>query len=175
MPEDMDTSELGSKIQTATENLKTAQHHQERVEKLSKEIEEIVEKKVESAINFDSRITTSYSDENEVVTVKIYPDEIIEEIKDQLNNNLEASITSPLQIAIGDDVELDLGHRDRIKNLKHLIDDLEEEYDEGAPVDVVVSQAEAIGMDRSKVEHEVEKLKQKGEVYEPKTDHLRTT
>jgi replicative DNA helicase Mcm len=65
--------------------------------------------------------------------------------------------------------------RDRIKNLKHLIDDLEGEYDEGAPVDVVIERAEEIGMEEGKAEHEIEKLKQKGEVYEPSTDHLRTT
>jgi len=65
--------------------------------------------------------------------------------------------------------------RDRIKNIKHLVDDLESEYDEGAPVDVVIERAEEAGMDASKAEHEIEKLKQKGEVYEPKTDHLRTT
>ncbi|MFB6152089.1 MAG: LAGLIDADG family homing endonuclease, partial [Haloarculaceae archaeon] len=65
--------------------------------------------------------------------------------------------------------------RDRIKNIKHLIADLEEEYDEGAPVDVVVERAEEIGTEPSKAEHEIEKLKQKGEVYEPRTDHLRTT
>ena len=35
--------------------------------------------------------------------------------------------------------------------------------------------AEEVGMDASKAEHEIDKLKQKGEVYEPRTDHLRTT
>ncbi|MFC3959626.1 LAGLIDADG family homing endonuclease [Halovivax cerinus] len=65
--------------------------------------------------------------------------------------------------------------RDRIKNIKALIADVEEEYDDGAPIDVVVERAGEIGMDESKAEHEIEKLKQKGEVYEPKTDHLRTT
>jgi replicative DNA helicase Mcm len=30
-------------------------------------------------------------------------------------------------------------------------------------------------MERTKAEHEIDKLKQKGEVYEPRTDHLRTT
>ena len=65
--------------------------------------------------------------------------------------------------------------RDRIKNLKHLIADLEDEYDEGAPVDVVIERAEEAGMETSKAEHEIDKLKQKGEVYEPRTDHLRTT
>jgi replicative DNA helicase Mcm len=65
--------------------------------------------------------------------------------------------------------------RDRIKNIKQLIADIEEEYDDGAPVEVVLDRADEIGMDPSKAEHEIDKLKQKGEVYEPSTNHLRTT
>ncbi|WP_284006556.1 AAA family ATPase [Haloarcula pelagica] len=65
--------------------------------------------------------------------------------------------------------------RDRIQNIRGIIADIEDEYDEGAPVDVVVERAEEVGIDESKAEHEIEKLKQKGEVYEPRTDHLRTT
>jgi replicative DNA helicase Mcm len=65
--------------------------------------------------------------------------------------------------------------RDRIKGIKNLIAEIESEYDEGAPVDVVIERAEEEGMDASKAEHEIEKLKQKGEVYTPSTDHLRTT
>ncbi|WP_276273455.1 LAGLIDADG family homing endonuclease [Haloarcula litorea] len=65
--------------------------------------------------------------------------------------------------------------RDRIQNIKGIIADIEDEYDEGAPIDVVIERAEEVGIDESKAEHEIEKLKQKGEVYEPRTDHLRTT
>jgi replicative DNA helicase Mcm len=65
--------------------------------------------------------------------------------------------------------------RDRIKNLKTLIGEIEDEYDEGAPVQRVLERAEEAGMERSKAEHEIEKLKTQGEVYEPRTDHLRTT
>jgi len=65
--------------------------------------------------------------------------------------------------------------RDRIKNIKGLISDIEAEYDEGAPVDIVIERAEETGMDANKAEHEIDKLKEKGEVYMPKTDHLRTT
>jgi len=64
--------------------------------------------------------------------------------------------------------------RDRIKNIKNLIAAIEEEYDEGAPVDVIIERAEEKGIGTEKAEHEIDKLKQKGEVYEPKTDHLRT-
>jgi replicative DNA helicase Mcm len=65
--------------------------------------------------------------------------------------------------------------RERIKGIKQLIGEIEEEYDEGAPVDVVLERAEETGTDPSKAEHEIGKLKQKGEVYEPSTNHLRTT
>ncbi|MFB6222616.1 MAG: LAGLIDADG family homing endonuclease [Haloarcula sp.] len=65
--------------------------------------------------------------------------------------------------------------RDRIQNIKGIIADIEDEYDEGAPADIVIERAEEVGIDETKAEHEIDKLKQKGEVYEPRTDHLRTT
>ena len=65
--------------------------------------------------------------------------------------------------------------RDRIKNVKALIQDVEDEYEEGAPIDEVLARADDVGIDRAKAEKEIENLKQKGEVYEPSLDHLRTT
>ena len=62
-----------------------------------------------------------------------------------------------------------------VKNLLDIVAEIETEYDEGAPVDVVVERAEEVGVEPGKAEHEIKKLKQKGEVYEPRTDHLRTT
>jgi replicative DNA helicase Mcm len=66
--------------------------------------------------------------------------------------------------------------RDRIKNLKGLISTLEDEFETGAPLDEVLDRAETeLGLDRSKAEDELEKLRRKGEVYEPHQGHLRTT
>ncbi|WP_255194880.1 LAGLIDADG family homing endonuclease [Halorarius litoreus] len=65
--------------------------------------------------------------------------------------------------------------RDRIKNIRGIIRELEDEYEDGAPEDEVFERAEAVGMDRDKAEHEIQKLRQKGEIYEPKQGHLRTT
>ncbi|ELZ30392.1 cell division control protein 21 [Halogeometricum pallidum JCM 14848] len=66
--------------------------------------------------------------------------------------------------------------RDRIKNLKALINELEDEYEGGAPVDEVLARAEAeLDLGEGKAEQEIESLRRKGEVYEPRTDHLRTT
>ncbi len=65
--------------------------------------------------------------------------------------------------------------RDRIKSVKALIEDVEGDYDGGAPFEEVLDRADEVGMDRAKVEREIENLKQKGEVYEPSLDSLRTT
>jgi len=64
--------------------------------------------------------------------------------------------------------------RDRIKNVKSLISEIEAEYDEGAPIETILDRAEEVGMERSQAEHEIEKLRRQGDVYEPTTDHLRT-
>ena len=65
--------------------------------------------------------------------------------------------------------------RDRIKNIKNLISEIEAEFEEGAPIEEVLDRADEVGMDATKAEGEIEKLRRKGEVYEPKQDHLRTT
>jgi len=64
--------------------------------------------------------------------------------------------------------------RDRIKNIKGIIEELEGEYEDGAPIEEIYARAEEVGMDREKAEHEIDKLRTKGELYEPVTDHLRT-
>ncbi|MFW5938977.1 MAG: LAGLIDADG family homing endonuclease, partial [Halolamina sp.] len=65
--------------------------------------------------------------------------------------------------------------RDRIKSVKALISDIEEEYDEGAPIEEVLDRAGEVGMDEEKAEREIESLRKKGELYEPVQGHLRTT
>jgi replicative DNA helicase Mcm len=64
--------------------------------------------------------------------------------------------------------------RDRVKNLKSIVNELNDEFDDGVPVDEVVARAEEVGMDAEKAEHEIEKLKEKGELYQPHTDTVRT-
>lgn len=66
-------------------------------------------------------------------------------------------------------------HRERIKNLKQLIADIEDDFEKGAPVHKVIGRASDIDLSESEIEDEIEELRQKGEVYEPRSDHLRTT
>jgi len=65
--------------------------------------------------------------------------------------------------------------RDRIKNITQFVEEIEREYDQGAPIDVVIDRAEQEGINKHKAEHEVKKLKQKGEIYEPQDGFLRVS
>jgi replicative DNA helicase Mcm len=65
--------------------------------------------------------------------------------------------------------------RDRIQNVRQMISNLEDEYDYGAPISVVIERATELGISESKAEHEIEKLKHRGEVFNPEDGYLRTT
>lgn len=65
--------------------------------------------------------------------------------------------------------------RDPSDQVLALISDLEPKHDKGAPVEIVIDEAVESGMKSSKAEHEIEQLKQQGEIYTPTKGHLRTT
>jgi replicative DNA helicase Mcm len=66
--------------------------------------------------------------------------------------------------------------RDRIRTIKHVIEELAAEHPEGAPAEVVIATAvEDLGLSQDRAEQEIENLKRNGEVYEPILDHLRVT
>jgi replicative DNA helicase Mcm len=63
--------------------------------------------------------------------------------------------------------------RDRIKGIKDVIRELQDDFDEGAPRERVLERAEEVGIERDKAEHEIQKLRDRGEVYSPSGDSLR--
>jgi len=65
--------------------------------------------------------------------------------------------------------------RERNREVKEIIASLEDEAVHGAPRELVLDTATDAGHSESKVEHEIQKLKDQGSLYEPATDHYRTT
>jgi replicative DNA helicase Mcm len=63
--------------------------------------------------------------------------------------------------------------RDRMRNIKGIIEELSNTFEDGAPRDILLERVEVAGIDPQKAEHALQKLSDKGEVYEPKSDHLR--
>ena len=62
--------------------------------------------------------------------------------------------------------------RNRIRKIKSFIDDLARDSDKGAPIEDLHELLEEY--DEDTINHEIQKLKNKGEVYEPSTGHLRS-
>lgn len=65
--------------------------------------------------------------------------------------------------------------RDRIKAMMKVIESLEVEYDSGAPISAVLDHPTLDDWSGDKLEHTIETLKEKGEIYEPNSGHVRTT
>ncbi|MCU4971848.1 hypothetical protein OB955_03735 [Halobacteria archaeon AArc-m2/3/4] len=64
---------------------------------------------------------------------------------------------------------------DRVTSVEDIVGEVEDNHEDGAPVEKVIDACEDAGFDQGKVEHELEKLKRKGKVYEPSAGRLRTT
>lgn len=65
--------------------------------------------------------------------------------------------------------------RDRIKSIKSLIKELESEYRMGAPHEELIDAATDMDISREQTEHEINKLKRNGQIYEPDSEHYRTS
>lgn len=74
----------------------------------------------------------------------------------------------------GDSPSIDADvQRDRVMGLKDIIESVEDDHDEGAPIADVREQAVEAGLSEDKFDHELMKLKKQGKVYEPAEDRLR--
>ena len=63
-----------------------------------------------------------------------------------------------------------------IQDLKTLIAKIESDHEEGAPINTVLNAAyDEFGWKVDRVSEQIDDLRTKGEVYEPKQGHLRTT
>lgn len=66
--------------------------------------------------------------------------------------------------------------RDRIDDIKDFIGEMERETGDAVPMDDIMEWADSeAGVGTNQTRHEVKKLKEKGELYEPETDAYRTT
>jgi|GEM_PF-3541717 len=74
-----------------------------------------------------------------------------------------------------EEFEHQLTGENQMRGVKGVVSSVAEYHDDGAPLEEVLTLLEYAGLSRSKAEHEIQKLKEKGEVYEPAIDVLRTT
>jgi replicative DNA helicase Mcm len=64
--------------------------------------------------------------------------------------------------------------RERIESVVDIVENIENEFEDGAPIKEVVSHAEEQGLSADHVKNQIEQLRDQGELYEPNPDHLRS-
>lgn len=74
-----------------------------------------------------------------------------------------------------DEDDGDRSQRERVKTLKSIVDEVADEHDNGAPIGEIREAAVERGVSEENFEHEFDKMKQQGEVYDPKTGRWRCT
>lgn len=101
-----------------------------------------------------------------------------ERVIDIIRNSLEDLGIDPESEEFDSDV-IETGRsndqRDRVKSIIDLVEKLVQDNERGAPIEELLTMCESQGIERSKAEHQIENLKQKGELYEPAAGYLRTT
>jgi hypothetical protein len=169
------------------DKLEQAEDHEDRAERLREEACNQVAEKVENGLPFDADVSVENTD-NDSFGVEIRPKGLREGVLKEFDE--ETTVTAPVQrliIGHGDDLLVspsemkmafdgtaDGTKQDAVGSIKDLIREIETHFDDGAPIDEVLDHAVSFGMERSKAEHEIEKLRRQGDVYEPSQDHLRT-
>ena len=157
-------------VSEAFENVESASDHRRRADDLVEEAERCVETLVLERLQFDGDVDCTYEKKSGIFKTTIEPTTLLEELHEELDTGQSVILGDPLTLKIGETLI-----EDDVKNLKTVIGKIEDDYDEGAPVEKVIQKAALLGMDPDKAEHEIQKLKQQGEVYVPSHDHLRTT
>lgn len=99
----------------------------------------------------------------------------LDELVNKIPSDGYPSIKEVTNQAEKEGIEIKKVNRTLREQTKHLISNIEKEYDEGAPIEEVLNRHNELGISRAAVEKLIEKLRRTGEVYEPKKDHFRTT
>lgn len=159
------------KLEKVDDHRETSQDHVRRAEKLEKEAESEFVDFLEETLGLpeggDGTVSRSQLSENTVVEWSPGND-TLETIAERAPDTL-ARVSVTVEF-----VDMEAQH-ERTVSIKELINDIEEDHENGAPVSKVYDRSGVVGMTDEELEHAIEKLKQKGEVYEPEIDHLRTT
>lgn len=152
----------------------TALSHQDAYLSTLKEAVGDVEEIIGEEFDSRTKVRATYSEDKDRFNVEIEFPEVEEALEDRFDDtrygvvqveNAEFQIRNPEKV---------LTQRDRIRSVQSLVAELEDESKDGAPIEMVYEHARMQGMEESEVEETLEKLKQKGEVYNPSRGHLMT-
>ncbi|MBX0298013.1 hypothetical protein EGH23_24410 [Halomicroarcula sp. F27] len=165
-------------VESASDHIQTSNEHEQRAGELAAKAEEQLQEHVAQQLpdSYVVDVEAVYDGPGSGFVVRVYDEQVTNAVESIASAELEVDFRRSQEVVIGNELPTAANtQRDRIQDIRGIIEDLEEQFDDGAPIAEVVKRAHLVGIGQDKAEHEIETLKQQGEVYEPRTDHLRTT
>lgn len=143
--------------------------------KRASDLEDVAEQKAEEVVSevygFDSDSVEAQWAFEDTFAVTIDDSELRSTLESRLDNNFRVSSTLKIML---ESTESNLSD-EQVGQLKRIISTLAEHNEEGAPIEDVLDEAERkLNVSEEIVELEIELLRRQGDVYEPRTNHLRT-
>lgn len=179
MADSADETDPLALLETATEHERQAQEQQERAQKLCQQAERVLEETVTATLpdDTDVEVAAVTNAEGPYFILTAWWEQGAEAIDDALNESVTLGQPTTFLVGEGAPAEKVASRNARTHGpaLKKIIENREDRSGEGALVDDVIHAAQKEGITAPVARRVIQELKENGEVYEPRVDHLRTT
>lgn len=153
----------------ALDKMEQASDHAQRACDLREEARTHVADLVSESLDFDATVTVDQHGTKGFVA-RAKPEEAYDELTETFADDGLVQM-EPLKFIITPSDEEFCGS----DSMKDVVQAVEKHHDEdGVPINDVLRYSSVLGLSREDAKDELEKLRRKGEVYEPRQDHLRT-
>lgn len=167
--------------ETITEKFERVHDHLNIVDKTLDEISKEIKKIIDSELA-DIPININYNIDEGLIQAQIPVDGVAARVNRRLEPPFfvevegNSLIVNDIRNIYDGEIELNgIVDQKQKMSAKRTIHSLEDVHSDGAPKEHVVKLLVYAGLSRMQAELEIDKLKQKGEVYEPSTEKLKTT
>ena len=157
--------------ETVGELLESAEDHKDRAEKLREQAKKRIINTIEDDLpeGADVELSTEY---DSGVRVIVNPEEWMQSIRESFRGEEVSVHSTPATVTVGEMEEL--SRQERIQGIRDIIERLAERHEEGASKSRIINHAASeLGFGPDQTEHELTKLKERGEIYETKANYFR--
>lgn len=155
------------------ENLASADQHQQEAAEERQRAEERVRALLADCLEVDTEFTIHFNKREYAFEIGVPVEALTEEIFGDLPDDLVMLTSAEFNFEVELQAMIDDPPVPNVRNLRQLISELENGT--GAYEPEVIRSAIELGYTNKEAVRDIRKLKQKGEVYEPRTNYLRTT
>lgn len=177
MPQSDGGEEMTSEDPGVGERFEQARDHLDRADDILDGLTDEIAQAAGEALEEEDgdEVYVVYDEETGTFDVQLPILDIADRLSERLGEPFHVSKGGRGDITVRhEDDDMGGGQRDRVKGIKSIVREKQQNQDRpGARTEEVIRDAVSQGFTRKQVEHEIQKLRDKGEIYSPDQDHLR--